>query len=169
MTIWVRPERQTDVYIRRLIGCTNCWTKKGLLKTLSSTLRVYTARISYSGNDRLNITRKANDPVGMAFAPSWDLLRSFLRLRREGKLTDSAWLQYRAHYTNEMQTSYENHRAIWCRVLDRKTVTFVCFCTNAAQCHRTILAELFRTLGAGVIGERDVESRKSITGLLEVP
>lgn len=130
---------------------------------------VYTARISYAGPDRLNITRKANDPVGMAFAPSWDLLRPFLRLRREGKLTSGAWFQYRARYTNEMRSSYVNNRAVWCRVLNQSSVTFVCFCTNAERCHRTVLSDLFSTLGAYVIGERHIESRKPITGLLEVP
>ena len=35
------------------------------------TLRVHTARVSYGGADRLDITRKSAPPEGIAFVPSW--------------------------------------------------------------------------------------------------
>lgn len=42
------------------------------------TLRVHTARMSYAGADRLDITRKSAPPEGIAFAPSWAILRPAL-------------------------------------------------------------------------------------------
>ena len=42
------------------------------------TLRVHTARVSYGGADRLDITRKSAPPEGIAFAPSWAILRPAL-------------------------------------------------------------------------------------------
>lgn len=42
------------------------------------TLRVHTARVSYAGPDRLDITRKSAPPEGIAFAPSWSILRPAL-------------------------------------------------------------------------------------------
>ena len=45
------------------------------------TLRVHTARVSYGGADRLDITRKSAKGYGLAFAPSWSLLRRLLNVR----------------------------------------------------------------------------------------
>ena len=42
------------------------------------TLRVHTARVSYAGPDRLDVTRKSAGPDGIAFAPSWAILRPAL-------------------------------------------------------------------------------------------
>ena len=42
------------------------------------TPRVHTARVSYGGADRLDITRKSAPPEGIAFAPSWAILRPAL-------------------------------------------------------------------------------------------
>lgn len=42
---------------------------------------VYTARVSYRGEDRLDVTRKSGRE-GIAFAPSWRLLGPALRARR---------------------------------------------------------------------------------------
>lgn len=44
------------------------------------TLTVHTARVSYDGADRLDITRKSAGPEGIAFAPSWAILRPALDL-----------------------------------------------------------------------------------------
>lgn len=44
-------------------------------------LRVHTARISYGGPDRLDITRKSGTGLGLVFAPSWDLLKSVIDAR----------------------------------------------------------------------------------------
>lgn len=46
------------------------------------TLAVHTARISYSGPDRLDVTRKSAGPEGLPFAPSWQILGPMLRGRR---------------------------------------------------------------------------------------
>ena len=41
-------------------------------------LRVHTARVSYGGADRLDVTRKSATADGIAFAPSWAILRPAL-------------------------------------------------------------------------------------------
>lgn len=116
---------------------------------------VWTARISYSGRDRLDVSRKGNDPVGVLFAPSWTLVHPFLEQRRAGfALTEAGWQRYVDDYTAEMRASYRAHRTIWDEVLARESVTLACFCTDATKCHRTVLASLFRSLGANVCGER---------------
>ena len=44
------------------------------------TLTVHTARVSYDGTDRLDVTRKSAGPDGIVFAPSWAILRPALDL-----------------------------------------------------------------------------------------
>lgn len=56
-------------------------------------------------------------------------------------------------YTVEMRTSYTLVRAAWDRLLSRSNVTLVCPCTNAATCHRRVLAGILVKLGAVDAGE----------------
>lgn len=51
-------------------------------------------------------------------------------------------------------TSYRDHRAAWDALLARDEVTLVCYCTDAAHCHRTVLSGILGKLGATVCGER---------------
>lgn len=54
-------------------------------------LRVFTARLGYRGADRLDVTRKGADPVGVIYAPSWAILRPALdALRLAGDLRRGA-------------------------------------------------------------------------------
>lgn len=74
------------------------------------TLQVRTARISYAGPDRLDITRKSADDFGLAFAPSWKLLGPALQARAAGagELDEDAWRAYVDAYFDEMRASYRN-------------------------------------------------------------
>lgn len=120
------------------------------------TLAVHTARLSYSGPDRLDVTRKSAGPEGLPFAPSWQILGPMLRERRRenGPAGALLWPEYVNDYTAEMRDSYRNQRAAWNRLLDRHEVTLCCYCTNPAFCHRTLFAEILGKLGATVNGER---------------
>lgn len=121
------------------------------------TLRVYTARISYRGADRLDVTRMGEDPIGIVFAPSWNILGPMIRLRRaQGVEAERlAWPQYVRDYTAEMRSGYRDNRPDWDALLSRDEVTLCCFCSgDPAYCHRTLLAEILGKLGANVCGER---------------
>ncbi len=147
------------------------------------TLQVYTARISSRDPDRLDITRNSAGPEGIAFAPSWAILRPALDARREaeriaemvGQASEEAtggrlsavdraaaldqllapsWEAYASAYLAEMRTSYRANRAAWDALLARSRVVLLCYCTDAAHCHRTLLAErCLRPLGVDVRGE----------------
>lgn len=83
------------------------------------TLTVYTARITYTGPDRLDVTRKGGDPLGVAFAPTWEILRPALTARKAvysplvrpadkpeaERQAEEAWLAYVEQYTAEMRIS----------------------------------------------------------------
>ena len=115
------------------------------------TLRVRTARVSYGGPDRLDVTRKTGTG-GLFLAPSWAILRPVLDRRRIGQPFD--WAGYVAAYKAEMRESYRRDRAAWDALLARESVTLVCYCTDAVQCHRHVLRrEILPALGAVDAGE----------------
>lgn len=49
------------------------------------TLHVYSARISYRGPDRFDVTRKSGGEAGAPFAPSWSILKPALEARRKAE------------------------------------------------------------------------------------
>jgi uncharacterized protein YeaO (DUF488 family) len=119
------------------------------------TLLVHTARISYGGPDRLDITRKGNHELGVLFAPSDALLWPYVAKRREGVETQEDFDAYREAFTVEMRRSYVKYRVQWHVLLARESVTLVCFCTDPQRCHRRLVAGMLVKLGAIYEGERD--------------
>lgn len=116
---------------------------------------IYTAPLRYRGDDRLDVTRTGNDPVGRVFAPSSALLLPFKALQRAGLASRSAWQEYARRYRTEMLASRRDHPDVWADVLARREVTFCCFEVDG-PCHRHLLAALLReTDGAVYEGERD--------------
>lgn len=51
------------------------------------TLVVYTARVTYAGPDRLDVTRKTGVGHALAFAPSWKILGPMIKARRARERT----------------------------------------------------------------------------------
>lgn len=104
---------------------------------------IYTARIKYYGEDRLDITVKSANDTGRYFAPTWDMVLNFKK-----KLI--TWEEY----TQQYYTLLQERRlqipkeidpvigAIARQALDN-SVTFVCYCTNPNTCHRGLLAYWF--------------------------
>jgi hypothetical protein len=146
-------------------------------------LEVWTARISSADPDRFDITRGSGGQDGAPFAPSWAILKPALEARnaatflrrgpgkaRPGALVqsaeadaieDAAWAVYVEAYRAEMRASYRQSRAAWDALLGRSRVALVCFCTEPARCHRTLLAGILGKLGADVRGELPALRRAS--------
>lgn len=145
------------------------------------TLRVYTARVSYAGADRLDVTRLTAEKhrhstgemhPGEPFAPSRAILNPALDLMNnaaalatyEPRGSDaakaaaifrrSAWALYAEAYRGEMRESYRANRSAWDALLARESATLVCYCVDPGQCHRTLLANFLAKLGATPHGER---------------
>jgi uncharacterized protein YeaO (DUF488 family) len=140
------------------------------------TLRVYAARLGTRDPDALNITRKSATGDGLAFAPSWAILRPALDARRAveemlrvasgssevaGLAADEAammwaeaWAAYVPAYVEEMRASYRRDRGPWERLLARGRVVLACYCTDAEHCHRALLGSvILPKLGAVWCGE----------------
>lgn len=116
---------------------------------------IYTARHgAYAGKDALDIAR-SSAKQGVIWAPSWKILSPVLKLRKDQQLSEFTWQQYVEDFTEEMRTSYRQHRLIWEGLLSRSELTLLCYCTNPKQCHRTIVArDILPAFGATYGGER---------------
>lgn len=152
------------------------------------TLIVFTSRISSRDPDRLDITRKSGGDFGIMFAPSWAILRPALEARRKAeenrkiadnypivmgnearsvrgaadRIEDAAWAVYVLAYRAEMQESYRARRDVWAHMLAAPRRVLVCYCTDAARCHRTLLAGYLGKLGADVRGELPVVNKYAL-------
>lgn len=116
---------------------------------------IYTSRLSYRGDDALDITRKSAGPRGIVFAPSWPLFRRYLARKHAGRVTRESWLEYREKYIAEMRVSYIENRSAWDALLSLDVVTLGCYCLNPSACHRVVLAQdILTKLGAKYKGER---------------
>lgn len=107
-------------------------------------LVVHTARVSYGGPDRLDVTRASGGAEGTPFAPSPKLLAAGKRM---------AFEEYRRLYIAEMRASYHANRRAWDALLARERVVLCCYCTDPERCHRSALAWILGKLGARIDGE----------------
>lgn len=95
----------------------------------------------------LNITRGSGKGYGLAFAPSWEIVRGL----KSGAITEE---QYRDRYIQEMRVSWTQNQAAWQWLLNQSSVILVCYCGADSFCHRKVLAELLvEHFGAFYIGE----------------
>lgn len=126
---------------------------------------VYTARYSYRGPDRFDITRRGADKgdlrAGVFAPPRWLLnigkgYSTSVPAGVEPLPSDplGRWRWYDREYTRAMRRSYREHRAEWEALLALPEATLVCFCPHPAGCHRGLLAALLAQCGAVHCGER---------------
>lgn len=126
-------------------------------------LTVHTSRIWYSREDRVDITRMSAGPLGLSFAPSWEILNQFKSKRRAAiqrhdfSAVKLAWQEYIKLYRGEMENSKQVHFQNWERLLSRKEAVLVCYCPTAEWCHRGLLADILVETGRAVYaGEIEV-------------
>jgi uncharacterized protein YeaO (DUF488 family) len=103
------------------------------------TCEIHTARISYAGTDKLDVTRASAGPEGIAFAPSKRLLAA-------GK-DGLPFEEYAKRYRDEMRALWIERRFVFEALLRRPRVVLVCYCTDPELCHRTLLAGFLAAAG----------------------
>jgi len=134
-----------------------------------TSLRVWTARLTYRGDDRLDITWKTGGTAGRAFGPTYSILMPALHARADAKelraagrkreaaeFEEAAWATYEPAYVALMRKSYRELPSAWRPLLEREEVTLVCYCPRRERCHRGLLAGILTKLGAQDMGERYV-------------
>jgi len=107
-------------------------------------LNIYTSQLRYSGNDRLDITAKGQDPIGKHFAPTWEMVKSI----KSGTISQEL---YTLAYVGILSTSLGLNSQVWQQVQSMypNRITLVCFCPIGAFCHRVLLANAFQGMELG--------------------
>jgi uncharacterized protein YeaO (DUF488 family) len=106
-------------------------------------LKVYTSRINYKGDGRLDITVKSGSKL---FAPTWGMVWGI----KNKTMTEE---EYTKRYINLMRNSYTDHYDEWQELLNKEKVVLCCYCKKGDFCHRYILADILVKLGAEYCGE----------------
>jgi len=110
-------------------------------------MEMWTAQYRYPGPHRLDITVKGQDPFGKLFAPTWDMVSTYMK---SGK-TDGDKQNYIKKY-HELIMGVTNTEA-WNKLLNMQYVVLVCFCPPGEFCHRHLLTYYLQKYGAKYNGE----------------
>lgn len=113
-------------------------------------LTVYTAQYNYKGPNRVDITVKSAVPPWDVFAPTWDMVNTYLKSPRDKK----AEQVYTAEYDKIVLKAFMyNNEALTTLIHSNDTRVLVCFCKAGSFCHRVLLAVHLASLGANYLGE----------------
>lgn len=112
-------------------------------------LEIYTAHYRYNGPDRLDITAKGQHPLGRIFAPTKQLVWAY----KQGNISQPDYVN---EYYTMMLNSYHRYPHVWHYIASLDTITFVCFCKPGKFCHRVLLTDYFKQMGATYMGERSI-------------
>lgn len=121
---------------------------------------VYTAPLRYDGDDRLDVSRWGNHPLGVFFAPSERLLNGYKRQRNLGLGTDAMrrlFALYGRRYATELAQTRRDYPHAWATLRAMPVVTLCCYCRGPSMCHRVLLAQALVADGAVYDGERSFE------------
>lgn len=95
-------------------------------------------------------------------SPSWKLFRRYLQLRNTGRWNSEAFQNfYVPTFLKEMQTAAVKKKLnelVW---LDRqgRRIALVCFCSDEATCHRSIIAGILQHVGTQIQGVKGDHSQ----------
>jgi ribA/ribD-fused uncharacterized protein len=110
-------------------------------------MEMWTAQYRYPGPYRLDITVKGGDPFGKLFAPTWNMVSTYMK---SGK-TDNDKQNYIKKY-HELVLNIINTED-WSKLLNMQHVVLVCFCPPGEFCHRHLLVYYLQKYGANYNGE----------------
>lgn len=104
---------------------------------MNTVLDIHTAQYRYSGEDRYDITAKTGH---FQMAPTWDIVMGVKNRRISQQ-------QYMESYLRILLNSTDNFPHIWRDLLNKQSVTAVCFCNPYEFCHRHLWAEFVKLYG----------------------
>ena len=124
-------------------------------------ITIYTANIIFSGADRLDITANGVDTArnkglpapGACLAPSGGLLSWALQqIYVYGDTEETRrclWPEYSRRYLEEVRDTYRKDKKPFEALLRRSSLVLVCYCKDAAYCHRRLAADILVKLSEG--------------------
>lgn len=95
-------------------------------------LQVFTAPISYAGDDRVDMRVGTVDPIGKLFEPPAELKGCGLRT-----FSETVWEGLCERYDVRLRASYRVRRPDWLGLRHHLSITLVCDCPTPEGCYRT--------------------------------
>ncbi|MHB8624573.1 MAG: DUF488 family protein, N3 subclade [Aggregatilineales bacterium] len=113
---------------------------------------IYTSRIAYIGQDRLDTTVKSGAGIGKLLAPTWDLVGGIKHHETEG--SDPRWVKYtpmtREQYVEGyyalLRKRYKANALPFLALLERERLTICCYCAVGAFCHRHLAVDILEKI-----------------------
>lgn len=110
-------------------------------------LTIHTARITYAGTNKLNITVKSATEQGRIFAPTWELVGGHKHFHNPD---DSRWQNYPAlsdeQYTQKyyelIRNRYHQDPTPFIELVKSKSLVLCCYCAKDTFCHRHLAADI---------------------------
>jgi hypothetical protein len=108
-------------------------------------LKIFTATVSYRGEDRLDISRGTGTGVGLLLAPSLALLRHVLDLRMRQLMSIRRWREFESRYAAEVAPHLDE---VLAELAWHESATLCCHCREH-HCHRVKAATLLAAASNG--------------------
>jgi len=105
-------------------------------------VKIYTSQFRYIGPDRFDITVKEKT----IFSPTWDIVDRY----KNGLINEQTYSEI---YKQLMLNSYYNNLNKWNEILNKERIVLVCYCKPNTFCHRYLLVQYLKELGAEYCGE----------------
>jgi hypothetical protein len=101
---------------------------------------LYTAQYRYSGQDRLDITVKGDDPIGKIYAPTWDMVKGV----KAGTMSEEEYINkyYDLLIVRAGTNTVDMHHLV--ETVKLMDITVVCFCPAGTFCHRHLMVTFFQ-------------------------
>jgi len=103
-------------------------------------------------DERWQITRSPDVSDSLIWVPELGPGRElFEKYNKDWRYEDPQtwWPQYRQRFMDELESDEKKVflRILWKKIMSGKTIALVCFCPNAAICHRSLVAEFLSGYG----------------------
>ncbi len=120
-------------------------------------VRVFTSRVTYEGEDKLNTTVQSGEGLGSILAPTWALVGGYKHFEAQQNQDHAAlakWARYtplsEAEYTDGylklLRARYATDKQPFLDLLNRDRVTLTCYCGAGDFCHRHIAVQVLEKI-----------------------
>lgn len=110
-------------------------------------LTIYTSRITYRGEDRIDTTIKSASTIeGKLFAPTWDMVTGVKAYHGDTRFPNVKPIssdEYDKRYYQLLRERYAKNKQVFIDLVHRKRVTLCCYCADKpTHCHRHLAADI---------------------------
>lgn len=127
-------------------------------------VKLFTSRLAYDGNDKINATVKSGEGLGGILAPTWSLVaghKLFDAQQDQNQAEMERWgtnkfterpteplndAQYTERYLTLMRSRYAEDKQPFLDILNQPRATITCYCAAGEFCHRHIAVDVLEKI-----------------------